>query len=81
MAEYGSDAFDGRLRGDLVYVEWATGGIWRVVLSQSGTGVASISQLVPDVLERPLDVAVGPDGTVYVAEMGTDRIIYFTPAN
>ena len=81
MAEYGSDAFGGRLRGNLVYVEWATGGIWRVVLSGDGTGVASISQLVPDILERPLDVAVGPDGTVYVAEMGADRIIYFTPAN
>ncbi len=79
MTVYNSDAFGGRLRGNLIYVEWAKGRVWRVVLSDDGTSVVSISQLVPDVLERPLDVAVGPDGALYIAEMGADRISYFVP--
>lgn len=80
MAEYTSDAFDGRMRGDLIYVEWAQGRVWRVVLGGDGTSVVSISQLLPEPLERPIDVAVAPDGTLYIAEMGTDSILYFTPA-
>jgi glucose/arabinose dehydrogenase len=79
LAEYTSDAFAGRLRGSLLYVEWVTGRVWRVVLAPDGLGVAAVSQLVPDVLDQPIDVAVGPDGTVYVAEMGRDRIVYFRP--
>ncbi|MEX0786739.1 MAG: PQQ-dependent sugar dehydrogenase [Dehalococcoidia bacterium] len=80
MAEYMADAFDGRMRGDLVYVEWAQGHVWRVVLGDDGTNVVSISQLLPDPLDRPIDVAVGPDGALYIAEMGTDSIVYFAPA-
>lgn len=79
LAEYTPDAFAGRLRGSLLYVEWVTGRVWRVVLAPDGLGVAAVSQLVPDVLDQPIDVAVGPDGTVYVAEMGLDRIVYFRP--
>jgi glucose/arabinose dehydrogenase len=79
IAEYTSDAFGGRMRGDLVYVEWARGRVWRVVLSGDGLAVESISQLLPEPLERPLDVAVGPDGALYIAEMGADRIAVFTP--
>lgn len=78
--EYTADAFDGRLRGDLIYVEWRRRRrVWRVELSEDGTQVASISQLVPDKLEQPLDLVVGPDGTIYIAEWGGDRITYYRP--
>jgi glucose/arabinose dehydrogenase len=80
IAEYSSNAFGGRLRGSLVYVEWAKGRVWRVKLTGDGTGVESVSQLVADALDRPLDVVVGPDGTVYAAEMGADQVTYFQPA-
>lgn len=79
LAEYVSDAFGGRMRGDLIYVEWARGRIWRVVLSDDGTGVLAISQLVQETLDMPLDVVVAADGTVFVAEMDGDRITFFAP--
>jgi large repetitive protein len=78
LAEYTSDAFAGRLRGELIYVEWLRSRVWRVTLDENGY-VAAIRRLVPDELEQPLDVAVGPDGTVYVAEFGSHQITYFTP--
>ncbi len=81
MVEYTSDAFAGRLRGNLIYVEWARGRVWRVMLADDGLSVVSISQLVADTLQQPLDVTVGPDGTVYVAEIGADRISYFAPTS
>ncbi len=81
MVEYTSDAFGGRMQGDLVYVEWAKGAIWRVVLADDGTAVESVSRLFPNNLQRPLDVTVGPGGVLYVAEMGASRITYFVPAD
>jgi glucose/arabinose dehydrogenase len=78
LAEYTADAFGGRLRGDLIYVEWLGARTWRVTLDENGY-VEAIRRLVPDELEQPLDVAVGPDGTVYIAEFGANRITYFTP--
>ncbi|MGB2695133.1 MAG: PQQ-dependent sugar dehydrogenase [Dehalococcoidia bacterium] len=79
LVEYTADAFGGRMRGDLIYVEWAQGRVWRVQLSSDGTSVVAISRFSPDVLQRPLDVTVGPDGTVYVVENGAGRISYFIP--
>ncbi len=52
----------------------------RVVLSDDGTSVVSISQLVPGIFKQPLDVAVGPDGTIYVAEWEGNRITFLRPA-
>ena len=67
------------MRGDLIYVEWARGRVWRAVLSDDGTRVLAISQLIQETLDMPLDVAVAADGTVFVAEMDGDRISYFAP--
>jgi glucose/arabinose dehydrogenase len=78
MAEYTSNAFGGRLRGDLIYVEWVWSRVWRVKLDQNGY-VAAIRRLVPGVLDQPLDVAVAADGTVFIAEFGANRITYLTP--
>ncbi len=79
MIEYRSDVFGGVMRGNLVYVEWAQGRIWRVQLGPEGRSVAAISQLVPDALNRPLDIVEGPDGALYIAEMAADRIAYLAP--
>jgi glucose/arabinose dehydrogenase len=78
MAEYTSNAFRGRLLGDLIYVEWIWSRVWRVTLDQSGY-VATIRRLVPGELDQPLDVAVAADGTVFIAEFGANRITYLTP--
>ena len=80
IVEYDSGAFGGRLRGDLVYVEWARGRVWRVVLAEDGTSVQAISPLVPDTLRLPLDLVVGPGGTLFITEMGADRITYLMPS-
>ena len=79
IAEYTSDAFGGRLRGNLIYVEWNRGRIWRVVLSDDGQDVVAISQLIPHEFEDPIDVVVGPDGTVYVSQLFGPRITYLAP--
>ena len=79
IIEYRSDAFGSAMQGDLVYVEWAQGRVWRVQLAPQGRGVAAISQLVPDALNRPLDLAEGPDGTLYIAEMAAGRIAFLAP--
>ena len=79
IIEYGSDAFGGAMQGDLIYVEWAQGRVWRVQLAPQGRGVTAISQLIPDALDRPLDIVEGPDGTLYIAEMAAGRILYLAP--
>jgi glucose/arabinose dehydrogenase len=79
MAEYTSDALGADGRGDLIYVEWAKGHVWRVDLADDGTSVETISPLLEEPLQRPIDVAIGPDGTIYMAEMGADRILAFGP--
>lgn len=79
MIEYHSESFDGLLQNNLIYVEWAQGRAWRVVLTRDGLGVVSISQLLPGRMKRPLDIAEGPDGTLYIAEMDADRISFFRP--
>ncbi len=79
IAEYTSDAFGGRLRGNLIYVEWKAGRIWRVVLSEDGQDVVAISRLHPHEFLAPIDVVVGPDGTVYVSQLFGASINYLSP--
>lgn len=78
IVEYTSPAFDGALLGDLLYVEWNGGNLSRAVLSPDGRAVVSIATIAADFLQ-PLDVTVGPDGTIYVAEFGNGEIAYLQP--
>lgn len=81
MTEYTADTFGGLMQGDLIYVEWIDGRVWSVHLSDDGASVTAISQLVPRVFDTPLDVAMGPDGTLYVAEWNPGRISYLKPVD
>ncbi len=79
IAEYTSDAFDGRLRGNLIYAEFTSGRISRIVLSEDGQSVVAISRLHPKKFDSALDVVVGPDGTIYVSQLYLARISYLAP--
>jgi glucose/arabinose dehydrogenase len=81
LAEYVSDAFGGLMRGDLVYVEWVKARAWRVELAPDGLSVTAISQLHPEEFDEPLDIAVGPDGTLFISELGAERIAFLRPSD
>ena len=84
IAEYTNAAFGGAMQGDLVIARFNMGTIMRVVLSPDGSSMVSTSLLEsepenPFEFSGPLDVAVGPDGTIYIAELGDDAIGYLAP--
>jgi len=78
LAEYKSNKFQGQMQGDLLYVAWVDSTLHRVKLSGDGSSVVSDTTLATD-LTNALDVAVGADGTIYVAEWGAGRITFFKP--
>ncbi len=78
LAEYTSGVFGGQMQGNLLYVAWVDSELHRVQLGPSGTSVLEDSTLATG-LQNALDVAVGPDGTIYVAEYGGNKITYFKP--
>lgn len=78
LAEYKSDKFAGQMQGDLLYVSWVENTLHRVKLSPDGSSVVFDVTLASNLFQA-LDVAVGPDGTIYVAEYGSDQISYFIP--
>ena len=78
IAEYTSGVFDGQMQGDLVYVSWVENTLRRIRLNAGGT--AAIEDLrLADQFVNPLDVVVGTDGTIYVAEWGGNKITYLKP--
>jgi glucose/arabinose dehydrogenase len=77
ITEYTSDAFGGALQGDLIYAEFQRGSIARASLSSDGRSVESTTRTLN--LSFPLDVVVGPDGTIFVAEYTAGRLRYLAP--
>lgn len=78
LVEYELPLFGGQLQGDLLYVSWVENTLHRVQLSPDGRSVVEDSTLATG-LQNALDVAVGPDGTIYVAEYGASRVTFFKP--
>ena len=80
LVEYTGDAFGGQLNGDLLVAQF-NGNITRLNLSDDGRSATSES--IPGLtgLATPLDVTLGPDGTIFVAEIGSNFIRVFRPAN
>lgn len=79
LVEYNSTAFNGQLNGDLLVAQF-NGNIGRLDLNADGTTAtfATIPGLTG--LSTPLDVTTGPDGTVWVGELGGDFIKVFAPS-
>jgi len=78
LAEYTSGVFGGQMQGDLLYAAWVDSTLHRVKLSPDGASVISDTTLATG-LTNALDVAVGSDGTIYVAEYGGSKVTYFKP--
>ena len=80
LVEYTSDAFDGELQGDLLVAQF-NNTVSRLNLSEDGTSATYETIDGLSGFSTPLDVTVGPDGTVWVAEIGGDFIKVFAPSD
>ncbi len=78
IVEYTAGTFSGKLQGDLFYVALIDGLLGRIELSGDGTSVVSQTTFA-DGFVFPLDVTVGTDGTIYVAEFGVNLITFLKP--
>ena len=78
FVEYNSSAFGGQLNGDLLVAQF-NGNIGRLDLNSNGT--QATYSTIPGLsgLSTPLDVTVGPGGTVWVAELGDNFVKVFAP--
>ncbi len=80
LLEYTSDNFDGELQGDLIVAQF-NGNVARLNLNEDGT--EATYETIPGLsgLALPLDVALGPDGTLWVAEIASGQIKVFAPSD
>lgn len=78
MAEYTSSKFGAQMQGDLLYAAWVNSELHRVKLSADGQSVVYDVTLATG-LQNALDVSVGADGSMFVAEFGGNRISFFRP--
>ena len=79
LVEYTSASFGGKLQGDLFYAGLIDGIIGHIELSPDGQSVVSHETFASG-LVFPLDLTVGPDGTLYVAQYATGEIKFYKPA-
>ena len=64
--------------GDLIYVDFKNGEVWRVELSDDGERVEAISSLYEKVVTGAVDLALTPDGSIYITHVG-GAIYYLSP--
>lgn len=76
IVEWETEHFNGQLRGNLIVGQFV-GVLWRVILSQDGLSAPN----GPIVLDPQggLDVTQGPDGTLFVADVGAGKVTYLIP--
>ena len=78
--EYTSGAFGGALKGEILIANYSVGDdITRIKLSADGRSVVSAKQLIGG-LSNPLPLTQGPDGTIYVGELGTNQVVALKPS-
>ncbi|MEO1520728.1 MAG: hypothetical protein AAFU78_08110, partial [Cyanobacteria bacterium J06633_2] len=75
-----ADAFGGELLGDLLVTQF-NDNVSRLDLNAGGT--AATSELVSGLsgFSNPLDITVGPNGTLWVAEIGGSQVSVFAPSD
>ena len=77
--EYTSGAFCNALQGSILIANYSIGDdIVRVKLSPDGLSVSQASTLVGG-FNDPLPLALGPDGTIYVGELGGNLVTALVP--
>ena len=76
LVEYNSDAFGGQLNGDLLVAQF-NGNVGRLNLNNDGTAATYEPLSGVGNLSTPLDVTLGPGGTLWVAEIGSSTIKVF----
>jgi N-acetylneuraminic acid mutarotase len=78
MAEYTAPTFGGQMLHNIISATYAGNqSVRRVVLADDGKSVQFEEDL--GIFNQPLDVAVGPDGAIYVAEYGANDIQVMEP--
>jgi Malectin domain/PA14 domain/Kelch motif/Glucose / Sorbosone dehydrogenase len=78
MAEYKAPTFGGQMLGNIISATYAGNqSVRRVVLSDDGSSVKFEENL--GIFNQPLDVAVGSEGSIYVAEYGGDAVQVMEP--
>lgn len=78
MAEYTVPTFGGQMLGNIISATYAGNqSVRRVVLAPNGKSVEFEEDL--GIFNQPLDVAVAPDGAIYVAEYGGNSIQVMEP--
>ncbi len=80
LVEYKANNFDGELKGDLLVAQF-NGNVAR--LNLNATGTTATYETIPGLsgLATPLDVTVGPNGTLWVTEIAGDKISVFAPSD
>ena len=80
LVEYKANNFGGALKGDLLVAQF-NGNVAR--LNLNATGTTATYETIPGLsgLATPLDVTVGPGGTLWVAEIAGDKISVFAPTD
>ena len=81
ILEYRSNAFCGKLRGELLISNYSVGdNISRSRLSADGGSVTASGSLVGGFTD-PLPIAEGPNGRIFVGEFGIGRVTVLNPVN
>jgi glucose/arabinose dehydrogenase len=80
IVEYASDEFARELEGNLFVASWSTDVVTRIVLSPDGSSVEA-QQEVADDFDGSVDITMGPDGVLYVAQFGSGTIGYLVPGD
>ena len=75
LIEYRADSFGGQLRKHVIASRYI-GEVIDVQLSPDGGSVLSNTTLLAD---GGLDIIQGPDGTLFIAEVFNNQIIFYTP--